>query len=89
MTKTFIFDESSWKWDKDMDINRCILIQEFKRFMQSIEYRGYIYLNQLHEGLGMKWDPDIENVCFRRENGPVKFDYELTDFNTYRIIITQ
>ena len=47
------------------------------------------YLNQLHEGLGMKWDPDIENVCFRRENGPVKFDYELTDFNTYRIIITQ
>ena len=54
MTQTFIFDESSWKWDKDIDINRCILIQEFRHFMQSIEYRGYIYLNQLHERLGMK-----------------------------------
>ena len=89
MTKTFIFDESSYKWDKDMDLNRCTLIQEFRSFKQSIECRGYIYLNRLYEGLGMKWNPDYENVCFRKENGPVKFDYELTDFNTYRIIITQ
>ena len=48
MTKTFIFDESSYKWDKDMDLNRCTLIQEFRSFKQSIECRGYIYLNRFY-----------------------------------------
>ena len=89
MTKTFIFDESSYKWDKDMDLNHYTLIQTFRRFTSSIECREYIYLNQVYEGIGMNWNPDYDNVCFRKENGPVKFDYELTDFNTYRIIVTQ
>ena len=89
MTKTVIFDESSWQWEKGMDFKRYILIQAFRFFTKSIECRGYIYLNQVYEHIGMKWNPDYENICFRKENGPVKFDYELTDFNTYRIIITQ
>ena len=89
MTKTIIFDESSIFWNKEMDYNQCFLKTRCEYFKDYLKYRGYIYLNRVYEGLGMEWNPDNENICFRKENGPVKFTYELNELNTYRFIITQ
>lgn len=87
--KTIIFDERSYKWDKDPDLNPLLLKQMFRWLEDVFKYRGYLYLNRVYEYLGIEWDPNDENICYKKENGPVKFNYELTDFNTYRVIITQ
>lgn len=89
MTKIVIFDENSLFWNKNMDYNQCFLMTRCEYFKDYLKYHGYIYLNRVYEDLGMEWNPDNENICFRKENGPVKFTYELNELNTYRFVITQ
>lgn len=89
MKTIIIFDERSYKWDKDPDFNRVFLKQSFRHLEDLLKFQGYLYLNRVYEYLGMNWNPDNENICFRKENGPAEFNYELTEENTYKITITQ
>lgn len=89
MKTIIIFDESSWQWVTNPDLNKAFLESVFHYLKDRCDNRGYIYLNIVYESLGLKWDPDNENICFRKENGPIEFDYELTEENTYKITITQ
>ena len=82
MKTIVIFDERSYKWDKDPDFNRVFLKQSFRHLENSLKIQGYLYLNRVYEYLGMNWNPD-------NENGPAEFNYELTEENTYKITITQ
>ena len=87
--KTIVFDKNSYKWDKDCELNSLILRQIFNWLKDLFSCRGYVYLNQICEHLGINWNPNDENICYKKENGPIEFDYELTAFNEYRILITQ
>ena len=89
MKTIIIFDEKSYKWDKDPDFNRVCLKQGFRHLGDICRTYGYLYLNRVYEHLGLDWNPDDENICFRKANGPIEFDYELTEENTYKITITQ
>ena len=89
MKTIVIFDRRSYKLDKDPDFNRVFLKQSFRHWEDLVKLQGYLYLNRVYEYLGMNWNPDNENLCFRKDNGPIKFDYELTEENTYSITITQ
>lgn len=89
METIVIFDETSWKWDEDQDFNKVFLKQTFRSLETTFRIGGYVYLDKVYGYLGLKWNPDNENICFRKENGPIKFDYELTEENTYKITITQ
>ena len=89
MKTIIIFDERSYKWDKEPGFNRVFLKQSFRHLEDLLKFQGYLYLNRVYEHLGMNWNPDNENICFRKENGLVKFNYELTEENTYKITITQ
>lgn len=89
MKTIIIFDETSYKWDKDQDFNKALLKLGFNRLGDVCKIHGYLYLNRVYEHLGLRWNPDNENLCFRKENGPIEFGYELTEENTYKITITQ
>lgn len=89
MKTIIVFDERSWKWFVDTDCTRAALESEFCYLESIYDYRGYLYLNKVYETLGLDWNPDNENLCFRMENGPIEFDYELMEDNTYKITITQ
>lgn len=89
MKTIIIFDESSWQWVTNPGLNKAFLESCFHYLKASCDDRGYLYLNRVYESLGLKWNPDNENLCFRKANGPIEFDYELTEENTYKITITQ
>lgn len=42
---------------------RMFLRAEEVYFNDLLVSRGYIYLNQIYETLGVKWDPNEENPC--------------------------
>lgn len=87
--KAIIFDQNSYRWEGVRELDLASL----ETCCQSLKLRfkayGYLYLNQVYECLGTKWDSNDENVCYKKENGPIKFTHEETDFGTYRILITQ
>ena len=38
-----------------------------------VKVRGYIYQNTIYEALGVKWDPEWENLCLLwKDNSEVK-----------------
>ena len=46
----------------------CIAEQEL--YLNSkLEHRGYIYLNEIYNELGVAWNPDWENLCLRHKPG--------------------
>lgn len=52
----------------DPKTNSCML-KSFENYINDIlQYRGYIYLNQIYEILGIDWDVANENHCFIYEN---------------------
>lgn len=51
--------------EKDDLMNYYFLIHECDYMMDLCRIRGYIYLNQIYETLGIKWNPSNENILFR------------------------
>ena len=88
--KPIIFDEKSWKFDNtNKELNPLILHQTIDRLKSSFESKGYLYLNDIHERFAIKWDPDDENICYKKANGPIEISYSLIGSDTYEIHITQ
>ena len=69
--KTILFDEDALGWTRDKDRNLTFLKHQADYLNIMHEYRGYTYLNQIYEHLGVTWNPDNENVCYTKENGPI------------------
>ena len=61
---TIKFDESAVNWCKDQETNHMYLIQQKHWFEDLFKHRGYIYLNQIYEALGVRWDSTKENVLW-------------------------
>lgn len=74
--KTIIFDESCMGWTKNIDYNLLIIRTQLDRINEELKYRGYVYLNQICERLGIKWDPSFVNDCYLFENGLINFQCE-------------
>lgn len=68
MTK-IIFDSNCAGWRKDSEINMCFLVYQSDYIQELLSHRDYIYLNNLYEIFGVKWNPDNENLCWRKETG--------------------
>lgn len=67
-----------WTGDRDVDLAflRCV-----ERFINNtIRSRGYIYLNQIFERLGLKWNPDDANPCIK-DDGVMRLNF--VEFETF------
>lgn len=84
--KTIIFDEKSTCWFEDAVLNEAFLKTQKNYIIDLYMIRGYVYLNDVYERLGIYWDPNNENVVWIH-NGPefLRFKYELTGDNTFTI----
>lgn len=47
------FDESCAGWTKNSETNKLFLIQQQKYFNEKLRARGYLFLNEVYDGLGM------------------------------------
>ena len=83
-----VFDESSWKYEVNKPLNnRYFLRHALEYFKDLIYLREYIYLNQIYEHLGLGWDPDNENVCFRKGIRPFTYEFKELESGGFEITI--
>ena len=71
--KPIIFDEKSFKFNKtDKALNPLVLYQIIDRVKRSFNCYEYIYLNEIYKCFAIKWNPDDENTCYKKANGPIE-----------------
>ena len=90
--KTIIFSkDTSWKYDsRDQDYNRYFLKGTLKNLETSFDIYGYLYLNKVYERLRIEWDPNNENVVFKKDDGPIRLEFDHDeDTNEYIVTIAQ
>ena len=90
--KTIIFNkDTSWKYNsRDQDYNRYFLKEKLRTLERSFEVYGYLYLNKVYERLFINWNPNNENVVFKKDDGPIRLEFDHNeDTNEYIVIIAQ
>ena len=90
--KTIIFSkDTSWKYNpNDQDYNRYFLKEKLRSLEDSFGTYGYLYLNKVYERLFIKWNPNNENVVFKKDDGPIRFEFDHNEItNEYIVIIAQ
>lgn len=66
---TITFDRRSNLWTTDQNFNSMTLLRMEQIINDIIRRKGYVYLNQIYEWLGVEWNPLYENPCFTKANG--------------------
>ena len=87
--KTIIFSkDTSWKYDsRDQDYNRYFLKEELRSLENSFDTYGYLYISKVYERLRIKWNPNNENVVFKKDDGPIRLEFDHNE-NTNEYIVT-
>lgn len=85
--KTIIVDRMNPMWNIDQKLVEYTFRHIFEYCKDILKYRGYIYLNQIYEQLGAAWNPDDENICYRKDDKPIEFDLEAIGSNVYCVHI--
>ena len=87
---TFGFDENAVGWSKNHENNLVYLIHQKHYFEDLFKCRGYMYLNNIYESLGIKWDPTRENVLwiYGQDAFSIRF-YRFGDSNKWIVAINQ
>ena len=60
---TVTFNAECPCWGNDFDYNFMFLRCMENHINDAIRARGYIYLNEIYERLGVAWNPKDENKC--------------------------
>ena len=86
------FDKNSPMWAEDARYNVMRLSDIEKYINETIRHRGYIYLNQIYEALGVEWNSEDINRCVKCDNvnrlAFVNFELFETGENAFDIVIT-
>jgi hypothetical protein len=85
--KTIRFDEHCTGWNKNIDWNRMFLKVQREYIYERLQNRGYMYLNDIYEGLGAMWNPDEENVCYRATDVLFNIEFEPIEGNVFLVKI--
>ena len=90
--KTIIFSkDTSWEYNSsDQDYNRYFLKDRLRSLERSFEVYGYLYLSKVYERLGIDWNPNDENVVFKKDDGPIRLEFDRNEeANGYIVTIAQ
>ena len=60
---TIYFDKECHYWSSDDISNEYFLNTQIDYVRDLVKHRGYVYMNQIYEMLGAKWDTRINNLC--------------------------
>ena len=71
--KRILFDENCPNYEKEHQYNVMFLTQQERWINDRIRFRGYVYLNQIYESLGLGWDPKRKNKCFIKDKDKMFF----------------
>lgn len=87
----FVFDENSPCYDKmNDDVNLMVVKYRAMYLCDLLKAKGYLYMNEIYEQFGVKWNPEGNNPCFiYDEHRSLKFRYDVCGSNRsgYEIIV--
>lgn len=83
--KTILFNETCAAWSKFPEVTITYLRLQRDYLNNLLIARGYLYLNEIYEALGAKWNPDDENVCYRSDEGPIEMQFESLGEGNYLV----
>ena len=66
--KSVSFDSKSPYWMDDQAYIYKFLRMAERYVNETIRHRGYMYLNQICEQLGVGWNPEDGNACIKNDN---------------------
>ena len=90
--KAIIFSkDTSWKYNpNDQDYNRYFLKEKLSSLENAFGAYGYLYLSKVYEHLFIEWNPNNENVVFKKDDGPIRFEFDHNEVtNEYIVTIAQ
>lgn len=73
---TITFDKKSRYWSEVPEVNSYYLMAQDTYLTDLFKNRGYIYLNEVYEILGVVWNPRKNNVCWIRGADEFIFTYK-------------
>ena len=59
------FDSTCAAWTNNLKRNEFFIDVQLNYLTEKLRYMGYLYLNEVYEVFGAKWNTDNENICFR------------------------
>lgn len=74
------FENGNPYWTADRDVNIRFFRCREQYINDTIRSRGYIYLNQIYELLGLKWNPEDANPCIKDDGVPRFYFVEFETF---------
>lgn len=83
MYHEIIFDKSSPHFDprpRYSEFNLLFVKAKINYLRDTLEHRGYIYLNQIYEAFEIKWNYRHNNICFVADNIVKKYPNEWISF---------
>lgn len=63
MWATIKFDNECINWVENGIFNKAFIWQQISYIRDRIRLKGYIYLNEIYDIFGAKWDPHDSNYC--------------------------
>ena len=72
------FTKESSHWSKDPEYNRIFLQAQQNYFNDKLKIKGYIFLNEVFEALGMQETKAGHNLGWTKYNGLISFDIDPT-----------
>lgn len=85
MVKTIIFDNRSFRWSDNYEVNRMLIECTTQWLYDLFNVRGYMYLNDIYERFGVVWDPHELNECFIKGSNEFTLSWECLKDNVFRI----
>jgi hypothetical protein len=74
--KTIVFDETCQGWTKYPDLNATFLGLQKDYLNDLLLTKRYVYLHEIYESLGVKWNSNDKNICYLAEFGPIDIEFE-------------
>ncbi len=63
-----VFDERSYLFESDDRVNECYLETSMGYMKDIYNTRGYVYLNEIYDHLGIAWNPHDTNTVFIKDD---------------------
>jgi hypothetical protein len=74
--KTIEFNNDATAWTGRVDNDLMFLETQADYIKEMFVHRGYMYLNQIYEYFGIKWNPGFVSPCYLLKSGPLTFRFE-------------
>lgn len=62
-------------------VNKTFIWQQINYIRDRIRLKGYIYLNEIYDFFGARWDPHDSNDCLIYSEGGDNFTYSIIQLN--------